>query len=53
MTTNTSIQLPPVTFVLKRLLENKYGNRLAKIILFGSYARGDQRSDSDMDFIDN
>ena len=51
MSTTTSIQLPAVTFALKQLLEKKYGERLAKVILFGSYARGEQRPDSDLDFM--
>lgn len=48
---NTAIQLPAVGFAFKHLLESKYGNRLAKVILFGSYARGEQHSDSDVDFM--
>jgi predicted nucleotidyltransferase len=28
-----------------------YGSRLSKVILFGSYARGEQRADSDVDFL--
>jgi predicted nucleotidyltransferase len=28
-----------------------YGDRLDKVILFGSYARGDQREDSDVDYL--
>ena len=28
-----------------------YGERLSKVILFGSYARGEQHEDSDVDFL--
>lgn len=28
-----------------------YGARLDKVVLFGSYARGEQREDSDVDFL--
>ncbi|MBO9616700.1 MAG: nucleotidyltransferase domain-containing protein [Dyadobacter sp.] len=28
-----------------------YGNRLDKVILFGSYARGEQHEESDVDFL--
>ncbi|QGA68168.1 nucleotidyltransferase domain-containing protein [Sulfolobus sp. E11-6] len=30
---------------------NIYGNNLVSIVLFGSYARGDQRKDSDIDLL--
>ena len=32
-------------------MKKHYGDRLAKIILFGSYARGDFHEESDMDFM--
>lgn len=38
--------------VLKRLraaLQQAYGNRLERVVLFGSRARGDSRTDSDYD----
>jgi len=35
----------------KQVLREHYGKRLAKIILFGSYARGDFSADSDIDFL--
>lgn len=41
-----------VSFLLKnyrRDIENIFGVKLYKVILFGSYARGDFRNDSDMD----
>jgi uncharacterized protein len=31
-------------------LQNLYGNQLAEVILFGSFARGDNRDESDLDF---
>ncbi|OIN56182.1 nucleotidyltransferase domain-containing protein [Arsenicibacter rosenii] len=36
-----------VTHMLKQL----YGDRLASIILYGSYARGDFQEDSDVDYL--
>jgi predicted nucleotidyltransferase len=35
----------------KSTLQHLYGERLSKIILFGSYARGEARDDSDIDFL--
>ncbi|MFN0216360.1 MAG: nucleotidyltransferase domain-containing protein [Saprospiraceae bacterium] len=40
-----------VAFAVKRKLVALYGERLAKLILYGSYARGDSREDSDIDFL--
>lgn len=34
----------------KAVLQDLYGNELAELILFGSYARGDAREESDVDF---
>ena len=34
----------------KKLLQDIYGNDLAELILFGSYARGEQHEESDVDF---
>lgn len=34
----------------KKSLQDIYGNDLAELILFGSYARGDQHDESDVDF---
>jgi len=34
-----------------RYLKAKYGDRIERIILFGSVARGDYREDSDVDLI--
>ena len=36
---------------LKRELDKIYGNRLRKIVLYGSYARGDYTEDSDIDIL--
>lgn len=35
----------------KQAMRNLYGNRLDRIVLFGSHARGDYRPDSDIDFM--
>lgn len=32
-------------------MKNRYGDRLSKIILYGSYARGDFNEESDIDFL--
>jgi predicted nucleotidyltransferase len=34
----------------KAQLQQLYGNELAELILFGSYARGDYHEESDLDF---
>lgn len=35
----------------KLQLQKLYGERLAKVILFGSYARGEEKETSDIDFL--
>src|ERR1043166_6547492 len=35
----------------RRALKKAYGDRLAKIILYGSYARGEQTPESDIDLL--
>ena len=35
----------------KGRLEALYGDRLARVVLYGSYARGDARPDSDVDLL--
>jgi predicted nucleotidyltransferase len=35
----------------KKAVSQLYGDRLAKIILYGSYARGDAHEESDIDFL--
>ena len=39
----------PVLINFRSALEKIYGDRLARIVLFGSRARGDARKDSDYD----
>ena len=46
------ITLSPINDLLQELktaLRKRYGNKLRKMMLFGSYARGDYRSNSDID----
>jgi hypothetical protein len=43
----TSVQI--LLAVYRRLLEEHFGERLVPATLFGSYARGDARADSDVD----
>ncbi|MCC7504659.1 MAG: nucleotidyltransferase domain-containing protein [Saprospiraceae bacterium] len=40
-----------VIAAVKAAVQQLYGLRLAKLILYGSRARGDQREDSDYDFL--
>ena len=40
---------PLVLFKLRAALDKQYGDRVERIVLFGSRARGDARSDSDYD----
>ena len=35
----------------KSIIYGLYGEKLSKIILFGSYARGEQKENSDIDFL--
>ena len=35
----------------KSIIQQLYGERLSKLILFGSYARGDEKETSDIDFL--
>lgn len=37
--------------LVKDQLKMLYGERLAKVILYGSYARGDNQEESDIDFL--
>jgi predicted nucleotidyltransferase len=43
------MQIDPVLQQYRAALETMYGDRLARVLLFGSRARGDQRADSDYD----
>lgn len=45
---------PKISQILNRLtdyLRKLYGERLARVVLFGSYARGEARPDSDIDVL--
>jgi len=44
-------QLLPILSELKGRLAEHYGERLAKVVLFGSQARGDAAEDSDIDVL--
>lgn len=48
MTMPNSVELVAAEF--KRELRSLYGDQLASLVLFGSYARGDYQPESDMDF---
>jgi len=39
----------PAVLELKQQLLDRYGDRLVRFIVFGSYARGDQTPESDID----
>ena len=43
--------LDKVNCVVTDIMKRHYGDRLAKIILFGSYARGDFDEESDVDYL--
>ena len=45
----TRIELRTILNELEKSYLEAYGSRLSKIILYGSYARGDYRDDSDID----
>ena len=47
MTDNLTLLLEEYREAVKQIL----GNRLSRMILYGSYARGDYRQDSDMDIM--
>jgi predicted nucleotidyltransferase len=46
---DSSVRSDPVLQRLRRSLEELYGERLSRVILFGSRARGDASADSDYD----
>ncbi len=48
---NKSKKIEPILKELKQILTNYYGERLAYLILYGSYARGDFNQDSDIDVL--
>lgn len=47
--TGTESPIKDILRELKEGLQKKYGSKLKSMMLFGSYARGEQRSDSDID----
>lgn len=54
MKTKISYDAEPITQILRELkneLQNRYGTQLKGVILFGSYARGNQKSGSDIDIV--
>jgi len=46
-----SPDIKPILEELKRELEAVYGDRLVKLVLFGSHARGEATADSDIDVL--
>ncbi len=46
-----SQKIKPVISELSRLISQHYGNHLKYLILYGSYARGDFHSESDIDIL--
>ena len=46
-----STSIREILFELHRRLETLYGDRLVKVILYGSHARGDAGSESDIDVL--
>lgn len=42
--------LAALTAEFKQAMQELYGDRLANVILYGSYARGDFHAESDVDF---
>lgn len=47
--TGTESSIKDILQELKDGLKKRYGSKLKSMMLFGSYARGDQRDDSDID----
>lgn len=45
----TQAQTDPILPVFRAGLERTFGDRLARVVLFGSRARGDEQPDSDYD----
>lgn len=43
--------LDALTADFKQAMQDLYGDRLANVILYGSYARGDFYAESDVDFM--
>ena len=49
--TITLTNIKPVLNEIKQELQELYGDRLVKLILFGSHARGEANPDSDIDLL--
>lgn len=47
----TSAQLKSLSRKVKQALTELYGDRLDRVILYGSYARGDFHAESDVDYL--
>jgi len=47
----TTVDLTALTAEFKQAMQTLYGDRLLKVILYGSYARGDFHEESDVDFL--
>ncbi|GFO97645.1 hypothetical protein ig2599ANME_1850 [groundwater metagenome] len=47
--TGTESPIKDILQELKEGLQKRYGSKLKSMMLFGSYARGEQRGDSDID----
>ena len=47
----TLTSINPILSELKQELQKMYGDRLVKLILFGSHARGEANPDSDIDLL--
>lgn len=47
----TLTSIKPILNELKRELQELYGDRLVRLILFGSHARGEATPDSDIDLL--
>ena len=47
----TAVQLHTLSEDVKRALAELYGERLDRVILYGSYARGDFHAESDVDYL--
>ena len=51
MNTSLTSSITPILREIKRELQKLYGDRLVKLILFGSHARGEANPDSDIDLL--
>lgn len=51
MTGNTTTSIEHIIHELKKSLQETFGNRLEKVLLFGSHARGEADPESDIDIL--